>query len=120
VHWPQLSIRRVLAVCLVAVALSTFVLPYITGYGTQLFQVVVLGAWGILAAITSDAHADLHRTEVWTIALLLNALFFVIPATPIALVTRRRWPVRGAVAIAVWCVVYLSCLFILFPATDGP
>jgi len=27
------------------VGLSTVVLPYITGYGTNLFQIVTLGAW---------------------------------------------------------------------------
>jgi len=41
-----------------AVGASTVLLPSISGYGTLLFQLVALGGWGIVAAITSDAFAD--------------------------------------------------------------
>jgi len=114
------SPKHVLLICAIVVALSTFILPSVRGYGTVLFQVVALGAWGILAAITSGQYADFHHAQVWTLALVLNVLIFLIPASLIWLVTRRKWAAQGAVATAVWCALYLSCLFFLFPATDGP
>ena len=125
--WPRLGVllrdalpKRTLLICAIVVGLSTFILPLVKGYGTDLNQLVVLGAWGILAAITSDQYADSHQAQVWTIALLLNLLIFLIPAGLLWLVTRRKWGPQGVVATAVWCAVYLSCLFWAFPATDGP
>ena len=105
---------------LLAVAGSTAVLPSIGGYGTVLFQLVVLGAWGLLAAITSGSYADLNHGPLWALALVLNVLFFLLPAGPWWLVTRRKWPALCGIVLAVWCVLYLACLFVLFPATDGP
>lgn len=68
-------------ICAIVVALSTLILPSVKGYGTVLFQTVVLGAWGILAATTSDQYADPHHAQVWTLALVLNVLMFLIPAS---------------------------------------
>lgn len=112
--------NRVLALCAVVVAASTAVLPSIGGYGTVLFQVVVLGAWRILAAVTSDQYADLHHGPLWVIALVLNLILFLILATAVWLVMRRRWPAACAAAIIAWCGFYLASLFLLFRATDGP
>jgi hypothetical protein len=114
------SINRILLICTLVVAASTIVLPTVGGYGTVLFQFVVLGAWGILAAISSGEYADFHHGQLWSIALALNLLTFIIPAALLWLITRRKWPAQGAVIIAVWCALYLSFLFFLVPATDGP
>jgi|SRR5271165_640561 len=113
-------LNRTLLVCTAIVAASTFVLPSVSGYGTALFQFVVLGAWGIVAGITSGPYADNHHPQVWTIALVLNVLAFLIPAGLLWLAARRKWPTQGAVAIAIWCILYIGCLFLFFPATDGP
>ena len=111
---------RILWLCLAGVALSTVVLPWIRGYGTILYQLVVLGAWGIVAAITSGRYADLHHAPVWVVAFSINVFCFLVPTSLFYLATRRRWPRASSVGIAVWCVFYLGCLFVLFPATDGP
>ena len=102
------------------VAMSTAVLPAITGYGTQLFQIVVLVAWGLVARATSGAFADQHDFVVWVVALLLNVLLFSIPAGAVFLMLRRRAPQLCTVLIAAWLLFYLASLFFLFPATDGP
>src|SRR5712691_11253300 len=94
-----------------AVGASTAILPAIAGYGTNLFQVVVLGAWGVVAALTSDVYADTHHGPLWLVALLLNLVLFLIPGVVIWLVCRRRWPTTCSGAIAVWCCFYLACLF---------
>ena len=99
---------------------STALLPSITGYGTVLFQVVVLGAWGIVAALTSGLFADLHHPVVWIVAAALNLLLFALPTTAIYFSTRTRWPLLGGCAIGAWLAFYLASLFALFPATDGP
>src|SRR5947208_3374105 len=83
------------------VGASTAVLPSVTGYGTILFQVVALGAWGIVAAVTSGLYADTHHPVIW-------------------LSGRRRWTSGSSVVILAWCTFYLASLFWLFPATDGP
>jgi len=102
------------------VAAGTAALSWIYGYGTILFQVVMLGAWSILAAVTSGQYADLHHGPVWVIALILNLVLFLVPAVLIWLVTRRRWPKASAVLLIAWSVFYLMSLFVLLPATDGP
>jgi hypothetical protein len=106
-----------------AVGASTAILPIlptIGGNGTILFQVVVLGAWGIIASLTSGEYADLNHGPVWLVALLLNLLLFLVPALVIWLITRNHWPLTSTISLAVWCLFYLSALFVLFPATDWP
>lgn len=104
----------------VAVAASTVVLPWVGGYGTVLFQVVVLEAWRLLSAVTSDQYADLHHGPLWMIALALNVTLFLVPAAVVWFAMRHRWPKSCATAIIGWCALYLASLFFLFPATDGP
>jgi hypothetical protein len=111
---------QVLLLCGAVVAVSTLLLPWVRGYGTIQYQMVVLGAWGVVAAITSGRFADLHHGPVWAVALLINVLCFLLPAGLFFLAARRRWPGAVGVGIGLWCVFYLACLFILFPATDGP
>jgi hypothetical protein len=102
------------------VAASTALLPWITGYGTVLFQVVVLGAWSIVAAVTSTTFADQHHGPMWVVALLLNVTMFFLPGLAIFHLIRNQWPRLGAVGLSAWVVFYLLALFFLFPATDGP
>jgi hypothetical protein len=106
------------AACMVGA--STIALPYVTGYGTILFQNVALHAWGIVASLASGLYADTHHPVVWSVALVLNLVFFLIPATGIWIAAHNRWPVWCSAAILAWCVFYLASLFWLFPATDGP
>ena len=102
------------------VALSTTALPSVTGYGTQLFQFVVLGAWAIVAAASSGMFADTHKAAVWTVALFANLLAFSVVAIPIWAVTRKWTPRAGTITLIAWTAFYLAALFVLFPATDGP
>ena len=76
VHIP----RTILLGGLVLVAASAAVLPGVTGYGTELSQFVVLGAWSLVAAVTSSVFADLHREFVWPVAALVNVVLFGVPA----------------------------------------
>ena len=115
-----LTLLRVTLAALLVVAASTALLPSISGYGTSLFQIVVLGGWSIVAAVTSGSFADLHHFPVWSVAAILNLGLFALPAFAIVLLTRKRRPLFGASLVAVWLVFYLACLFVLFPATDGP
>jgi hypothetical protein len=103
------------------VAASTLALPFVTGYGTTLSQTVVLGAWSIVAALTSDAFTNLHKPLVWLVAAALNVLLFLVPAAAILLSTRgARATSTRTVALVGWLVFYAASLFILFQATDGP
>ena len=111
---------KILLAATALVGVSTAVLPNVTGYGTNLFQVVALGAWGIVAAVTSGLYADTHHPVVWSVAFVLNVLLFIVPGGIIWLLGRRRWPIGSSVAILAWCAFYLASLFYLFPATDGP
>jgi len=110
----------VLIVAMTIVGASTAILPSITGYGTQLFQLVVLGAWGIVAAITSDMFADQHDSIVWTVAFIINVILFTLPAVAIFFTSKSRLPKMTNILTLGWLVFYLNMLFILFPAIDGP
>ncbi|MGH9645093.1 MAG: hypothetical protein ACRD3Q_22035, partial [Terriglobales bacterium] len=116
----RLTPNRTFVVSLSAVAASTVALPWIHGYGTLLFQIVVLGAWELLSKMTSQFYADRHHAPLWMIALVLNALLFAIPSTLIWALTRATWPRLSVYALMGWFIFYLASLFVLFPATDGP
>ena len=111
---------RVLVLSFVVVAISTIPFPWVTGYGTNLFQIVALAAWALLAKFSSEEYADLHHAPLWTLALILNLILFAVPATLLWLPSRTRWPRASACMVATWCVFYVACLYVLFPATDGP
>jgi hypothetical protein len=101
------------------VAASTAGLPSVTGYGTNLFQIVVFTSWGILARVTSGSFADTHHFVLWPIVCLLNVFLFLVPEFVIWLVTRRHWLLFSG-ATLMWCAFWIASLFWLFPATDGP
>ena len=115
-----LSPNRTLLASFGVVAASTIALPSVGGYGTVLFQVVVLNAWAIVAAATSQFYADHHHAPVWILALVLNVALYAIPATLIWGLTRTKWPRASTWLMLCWCVFYLASLFVIFRATDGP
>jgi len=112
--------ERALLLSAAVIAVSTLVFPWVGGYGTVLFQVVALNAWGLLAAITSDHYAEFHHGWVWILALLLNLFVFLVPAVPWWFATQRRWPIWSTAGLAILCALQLGFLFFLWPATDGP
>lgn len=102
------------------VAASTAGLAAVSGYGTLLFQIVMLGAWSIVAHFTSGSFADHHQGVVWTVTLLLNVLVFAIVGVPLWLISRNHSLSWGPLLIICWTILYVAMLFLLFPATDGP
>jgi len=102
------------------IAVSTAFLPWITGYGTVLFQVIVFGAWAIVAAVSSATFADQNHGPMWLVAVVLNVAVFSLPGFAMLFLTRNRCPRLGVVGLSAWAAFYLLALFVLFPATDGP
>jgi len=117
---PSKVPTRVLLACLLAVALTSLAFPHIHTYGTLLFQLVVLGGWALVAAMTSHVFADQSHSVVWSVAAGLNVALFMLPALPVYFIFRRRAPSLASVLLLAWLIFYVCCLFILFPATDGP
>ena len=111
---------KVLIVAACMVGASTAPLLNVAGYGTILGQIVVLGAWFMVASITSGLYADTHHFVLWPVAVVLNLTLYLVPATGIWLAVRKRWPPWCSVVIVVWLMFYVASLFWLFPATDGP
>jgi hypothetical protein len=112
--------NKVSLTCAAVVAVSTAAIPYVTGYGTRLFQLVVLGAFAIVARLSSQVFADQHHSYLWIVAFLLNMVGFSVVAIPLWLLSRRRLRNWGPVLTVCWTVSWIAMLFILFPATDGP
>jgi hypothetical protein len=112
--------RHALLVGITLAALATVGMPFIAGYGTILAQVVGLNAWAIVASLSSEAYADQNHLFLWPIAAALNILLFLIVAAPAYFLLRRRAPRFFVAFVTVWLLFYVSCLFVLFPATDGP
>jgi hypothetical protein len=102
------------------VAVSTAGLPWVTGYGTQLFEVVALSAWAVIARVTSDHYAGEHHGAVWVVAALINVLTFWLIAGPLWVLTRKRLPALGLAGLLGFTVFYIASLFWLIPANDGP
>ena len=102
------------------VAASTFGLAAVRGYGTVIFQFVVLGAWSIVARLSSGMFADRHHGIVWLVALVVNITVFSLIGIPVWLLSRNRLAKWGTLVIVCWTIIYVALLFVLFPATDGP
>src|SRR5437879_3108029 len=98
-----LSPTKVLMATTGVVGASTALIPGVTGYGTILYQIVGLGAWSIVAALTSDAYADNHDLPKLSVALVLNLALFLIPAAAIWLACRKRRPATCSGIIVAWC-----------------
>ena len=64
------------------VALTTATFPYVIGYGTNLFQIIVFNGWGIVAHFSSGLFADRHHSVVWLVSLVLNLVVFLVIALP--------------------------------------
>jgi hypothetical protein len=111
---------RVLVSSGAAVALTTAAFRHVTGYGTILFQALAFGAWGIVAHFSSGNFADLHHGFVWSVALLLNMIVFLLVVIPIHAFSRSRAPKLGSFLIVCWSILHIAMLFFLFPAIDGP
>ncbi len=102
------------------VTLTTATLPYLGGYGTILYQVIVLGAWSIVAHFSSGLFADRHQSALWAVTFVLNMVVFLAIAIPMWAVFRNRAPRVASVATLCWLLFYVSMLYFLFPATSGP
>jgi len=53
------------------------------GYGTMLDQLVVFGAWAIIARLSSGMFADNHHGYLWAVAFLLNMIGYSVVAVPL-------------------------------------
>ena len=99
---PSKLPTRMLLVCLLVVALTSFVFPHIHTYGTLLYQVVVLGGWMLVAAVTSQVFADQNHWAVWPVVTALNVALFSLPALPVYFIFRRRAPSLASVLLLAW------------------
>ena len=111
---------RIFITSATAVALSTAAFPYVPGYGTRLFQAVILGAWSLIARLSSGQFADHHTGIVWVVTFLLNMIGFSSLAAPTWAIFRNRAPNLASILVICWTIFYVAMLFVLFPATTGP
>jgi hypothetical protein len=112
--------RNALIGATAAVGSSALVLPAAHTYPTVLSLVVALCAWGVVAFIKSSQFADGHFPAIWTAAVLLHMISFLIPGIAIWLGLRNRKPRLCSAFVGIWCLCYLLLLYFLFPAPMGP
>jgi hypothetical protein len=111
---------KVFLSCSAVAAVSTVGLPYVTGYGTVLDQLVVFGAWAIIARLSSGMFVEHHHSYLWAVAFLLNMIGFCVVAVPLWLLSRYRLLKWGLFLSICWSAFWVAMLFLLFPATIGP
>jgi hypothetical protein len=111
---------KVFLSCSAVVAVSTVGLPYVMGYGTVLDQLVVFGAWAIIARLSSGMFVEHHHGYLWAVAFLLNMIGFCVVAVPLWLLSRYRLLKWGLFLSICWTAFWVAMLFLLFPATNGP
>jgi hypothetical protein len=102
------------------VGAATLVCPFLSGYGTVLGQIVGLGGYILLEALLTTEMAEKHIPLIWVVAIVINVGLYFVPALELLHATRKRWPTACVTLLIAWCLFYLACLFVLFPATDGP
>jgi hypothetical protein len=111
---------KVFFVSSLTVAGSTAGLALVTGYGTRFSQLVIFGAYVLIARLSSSMFAEHHHGTWWTVIFLLNMVSFSVVGVPLWMVARKRFPKSGPSLLVCWTLFYVSMLFILFPATNGP
>ena len=111
---------KVFFVSSLTVAGSTAGLWLVTGYGTWFLQLVVFGAYALIARLSSNMFAEHHHGTWLAVTFLLNMVSFSVVGVPLWMVARKHFPKSGTLLLICWTAFYVSMLFILFPATDGP
>ena len=72
----------------------------------------------VASATSGQAHT--HPAAVYAIATVLNLVAFWSVALPLWVLSRKRRPLFGMVAVMFFAAFYIGALFWLFPATDFP
>jgi ABC-type uncharacterized transport system permease subunit len=103
-----------------AVGFSALVLPSVHSYPTVLSLLIALCAWGVVASIKSTQFADGHFRVIWTVAIMLHMIVFLIPGLAAWFGLRNRKPGLCSALVCAWCLGYLVLLYVLFPAPMGP
>lgn len=116
----MLGLDFIFAALSILIGLTTLVFPFVRGYGTQLFQIILFSGWLIVEKATSQLYADTHHVTVIALAAVLNVLVFWVVAIPVWALTRRRRQLVGMIGLMLFAALYVGSLFWLFPATDGP
>jgi len=110
----------VLLAAAVMVALTTATLPFVTGYGTNLPRLILLGASWPISRLGYSPTAI--QSVLWPVDLALNMVLFLAIAIPVWAVFRNRAPKIASAAIISWLLFYLSMLYFIprhrWPLTD--
>ena len=102
------------AVAAVALVASTGVLPFVAGYGTVLFQLVVLNAWSLVAACTSAAFANHHHAVVWSVALVFNVGAFGLVLAGTQACLKRTSTTARVGGVIIWTASILRVSWFCF------
>lgn len=99
---------------------AVFLADQLTGTVGGLLFVMPLLAWRWVAAMTTDAFADLHgELLVWTLTLLIYCAAFSIVALPAHWLTRKASRAH-AIAIGAVTLVFDATLALAFPVHGLP
>jgi hypothetical protein len=115
-----MSNKCAITVAIIIAFLAAMLFPWITGFGTVLFQMIIFClAWRIVAIVLHVSPIE-HEYLVIATCGVINASVVGIAVCMLHFATQRlsRWVFQACLLIFV--VLYLCCLFILWPATDGP
>jgi hypothetical protein len=79
-------------------------LPYVRGYGTILFQFVVLDAYAIIWRLSCGPFTEHHQGVLWSVTFFLNMAAFCVVACHYVMLSRTRAEKLGRSLIVCWTV----------------
>jgi hypothetical protein len=101
------------------VAVNSIFLPQVSGYGTILYQIVIISSAMLVNGFTNAPLSEVGKHWFILALVFVNLTLFLIPTLIVWGIGKRRWPKFTSIAVATFSAVFILSLYVLFPATDG-
>ena len=118
---PRFTVSTtILLIAISLVAVSSVFLTQVSGYGTILYQVVMLSSALLVNGFTNEPLSEVGKSWFILSLVFVNLLLFLIPTLTVWGICKSRWPKFTSIIVATFSAVFILSLYVLFPATDGP
>jgi hypothetical protein len=117
---PRFTVpTTILLIAISLVAVNSVFLPQVSGYGTILYQVVMLSSALLVNGFTNIPLSEVGKYWFILALVFVNLILFLIPTLTVWGIGKNRWPKFTSITVAVFSIVFILSLYVLFPATDG-
>ena len=113
-----MSPRALLGIATLAVAASALVALEFGCANTQLYAHLWLVAWRVIAAFSANPFGYINPWLFGAVFCTTSVVAFNLPIAITYPWSGARWPRVTAAFIAIWTLLFLTALFLLFPTLE--